>query len=52
VITKIDGTTIATDDALRRAVDAHQPGDSVTLTFVRGGKTMTAQLKLGTRPSS
>ena len=52
VITKIDGTSIATDDALRRAVDAHQPGDKVTLTYVRGGKTQTATITLGTRPSS
>jgi putative serine protease PepD len=52
VITKIDGTSIATDDALRRAVDAHQPGDKVTLTFVRNGKTQTATITLGTRPST
>jgi S1-C subfamily serine protease len=52
VITKIDGTRIATDDALRRAVDAHQPGDKVTLTYVRNGKTRTATVTLGTRPSS
>ncbi len=52
VITKIDGTSIATDDALRRAVDAHQPGDKVTLTYVRNGKTQTASITLGTRPSS
>ena len=52
VITKIDGTAVATDDALRRAVDAHQPGDKVTLTYVRGGKTLTATVTLGTRPSS
>jgi putative serine protease PepD len=52
VITKIDGTSIATDDALRRAVDAHQPGDKVTLTYVRNGKTQTATITLGTRPSS
>ena len=52
VITKIDGTAIATDDSLRRAVDAHQPGDKVTLTYVRGGKTLTATVTLGTRPAS
>lgn len=52
VITKIDGTSIATDDALRRAVDAHQPGDKVTLTYVRNGKTQTATVTLGTRPTS
>jgi putative serine protease PepD len=52
VITKIDGTSIVTDDALRRAVDAHQPGDKVTLTYVRDGKTKTATITLGTRPSS
>ncbi len=52
VITKIDGTSISTDDALRRAVDARQPGDTVTLSYVRDGKTKTAQLKLGTRPSN
>jgi S1-C subfamily serine protease len=52
VIVKIDGTQIATDDGLRRAVDAHRPGDTVTLTYVRDGKTRTVQVKLGTRPAS
>ena len=51
VITAVDGTTIATGDDLSRAVDAHKPGDKVTVTYQRGGSEHTATVTLGTRPN-
>jgi S1-C subfamily serine protease len=33
-------------------VDEKSPGDSVQLTVVRGGKTITVNVTLGTRPSA
>src|SRR5919204_550720 len=51
VITAFDGSAIASPDALQSAVDNHDPGDSVTVTYRRGGATHTARVTLGTRPS-
>jgi putative serine protease PepD len=52
VVTKLDGETVSSADALRRLVDEKSPGDSVELTVVRGGKTITVNVTLGTRPSA
>jgi putative serine protease PepD len=51
VITALDGNEIASPDELQTAVSAHRPGDTVTVTYQRGGTSHTAQVKLGTRPS-
>jgi putative serine protease PepD len=51
-VTKLDGETVSSADELRRLVDAKSPGDSVQLTIVRGGKTITVNVTLGTRPSA
>jgi putative serine protease PepD len=48
-ITAVDGKPVASAEALRGAIDAHAPGDKVTLTVVRGGKTRTVQATLGAR---
>ena len=40
VITAVDGTPVAGSAALRSAVQSRKPGQSVTLTVQRGGKTM------------
>jgi putative serine protease PepD len=52
VVTAIDGNPISTDDGLRRAIDEHKPGDTVTLTLVRGGKQRTVKVVLVARPAS
>ena len=52
VITEIDGRAVDGADALRRAIDAHRPGDKVRLTVVRGGEERTVEVTLGERPSS
>jgi S1-C subfamily serine protease len=51
VITSVDGTRITTVDALIAAVNAKQPGDTVSITYVRAGKTHTVDVKLTSRPS-
>ncbi len=51
VITTLNGTTIASGDDLSRAIDAHKPGDKVTVTYKRGGSEHTVTVTLGTRPS-
>jgi S1-C subfamily serine protease len=51
-ITKVDGETITSAEQLRGAIDAHAPGDKVTLTVVRHGKTRTVHATLGSRTTS
>jgi putative serine protease PepD len=51
VITKVDGTSVGSSDELQQAIDARKPGDQVALEIRRGGKTMTVNVTLGTRPS-
>ena len=51
VVTAVDGTTISSGDDLTRAIDAHKPGDKITVTYKRGGSEHTATLTLATRPS-
>ena len=49
VITAFDGQTITSPDDLTTAVSAKQPGDKVTITYVRNGQSATASVTLGTR---
>ena len=51
VITSFGGETITSPDDLTAAVAAKQPGDKVSITYVRDGTTKTAEATLGTRPS-
>ena len=52
VVTAVDGEAVTSSDELREAVDAHNPGDSVTLTVSRNGETTTLKVVLGTRPNA
>jgi putative serine protease PepD len=52
VVTKFDGTKVASADELRRLVDAKSPGDNVQVTVTRNGKSITVDVTLGTRPSA
>jgi putative serine protease PepD len=47
IITKLDAREIDSDDALIAAVRSHRPGDTVTLTYTRGGDTHTTRVTLG-----
>jgi putative serine protease PepD len=51
VITSFAGKRVASIDSLRFAVDAKHPGDDVSVTFLRDGKSRTVTVTLGTRPS-
>jgi putative serine protease PepD len=51
VITAVDGKAITDGAALQSAIDAKKPGDSVSITYSRNGKSTTVQVSLGTRPS-
>ena len=50
IITKVDGKTIAGMDDVVSAVNAHQPGDTITLTIFSGGQQKDVSVKLGDRP--
>ncbi len=52
VVTAVDGEKVTSSDDLRELVDAHNPGDSVTLTVVRDGETTSLKVVLGTRPNA
>ena len=52
VITAVDGTTVNTAAALASAIQAHQPGDSVKITYTRGGTSADVQVRLGNRSSA
>ena len=52
VVTAVDGEKVTSSDQLRELIDAHNPGDSVTLTVSRNGDTRTLKVVLGTRPNA
>ena len=52
VVTEVDGQTVATAEELQRAIDAKHPGDTVSITYWRNGKSHTTDVKLATRPTS
>jgi putative serine protease PepD len=51
VITAVDGTKIATVNALVSAVNTKKPGDAISITYVRGGTSHTVRVTLTSRPS-
>jgi putative serine protease PepD len=51
VITKVDGKTINSASQLRGALNAHKPGDTIRVTYTRGGKTHSTSVTLASRPS-
>jgi putative serine protease PepD len=52
VITKVDDQVIEDSDSLVATVRGHRPGDSVQITYVRGGSTKTVTVKLGSDEST
>ncbi|TAH34241.1 PDZ domain-containing protein [Candidatus Saccharibacteria bacterium] len=52
VITKVDGTEINETTSLTSLLGKHKVGDTVTLTIVRDGKTITKDVTLGAAPTS
>jgi putative serine protease PepD len=51
VITSLGSARTATPDQLAAAIAAHKPGDTVTVTYQRGGQSHTITLTLASRPS-
>ena len=52
VIVSLGGDEITSAAELQSAVDARRPGDTVTLTVVRGGDRREVEVTLATRPAS
>ncbi|MBE0068921.1 S1C family serine protease [Thermoanaerobacterium thermosaccharolyticum] len=46
VITAVDGTKVDTFDSLQSIITKHKIGDTITVTFWRNGRTLTAKVKL------
>jgi serine protease Do len=51
IITKVGSQTIDSNHSLTALIANQKPGDSVKLTIIRGGKTQTVNVTLGTAPS-
>jgi putative serine protease PepD len=51
VVTSIDGKTIGGESDVSDAIGQLKPGDKIAVTYERGGKSATATITLGTRPS-
>ena len=52
VVVEVDGKAISSGDDLTRVIDAHKPGDKISVTYKRSGSEHTVSLTLATRPSS
>jgi putative serine protease PepD len=52
VVTKLDNTTVTGESDLSAVIAAKHPGDSLKVTYVRGGKTATVTVTLTVRPST
>jgi putative serine protease PepD len=51
VITEIAGQKVTTSEEVQQAIDAHHPGDTVSITYWRNGDSHTVDVKLATRPT-
>jgi putative serine protease PepD len=51
IITRAAGRPVASASALRAVINAHRPGDSISVTYKRGTKSHTVTVKLAARPS-
>ncbi len=52
IITKLDGIAINQDNSLTGLLDQYLPGDKVTLTVIRGNKTLQISVTIGSEPSN
>ena len=52
LIIAIDGQPVDGQDALRRALNQKRPGDRMSLTIFRGGRTMKVNVTLGSAPET
>jgi len=52
VIVAVDGEKLTSTSELADAIGAHRPGDVIKLTYVRGDKRKTVDVKLGDQPNT
>src|SRR5689334_21262773 len=52
VITKVDSTVIDGSESLVATIRGHRPGDTVALTYLRGGQTQSTNVRLGSDAGS
>jgi S1-C subfamily serine protease len=52
IITQVNGTSIDQNHSLTGLLDNYVPGDTITLTVLRGNNTISVKVTLGTAPSS
>jgi putative serine protease PepD len=51
VVTTAAGTQINSASELRAVINAHRPGDAISVTYTRGGQSHTVTVKLTARPA-
>jgi S1-C subfamily serine protease len=51
VITAIDGDKVTTSEDVQQTIDAHRPGDTISITYRRNGDSHTVDVELATRPA-
>jgi S1-C subfamily serine protease len=51
IITAVDGEAVSDMESVAAAVNSKQPGDKISIDFVRDGETRDISLKLGDRPA-
>jgi S1-C subfamily serine protease len=51
IITAIDGQDMTTSEAVQQAIDSHNPGDKISITYWRKGESHTVSVTLATRPT-
>jgi S1-C subfamily serine protease len=52
IITHVDGRQVSGGDPLDEILTQYRPKDQVSLSVLRGGRTVTVDLELGTRPAN
>jgi len=50
-IVSVDGKRIVSGDGLTSAISAKKPGDTVSITYSRGGQSHTVKIELASRPT-
>jgi putative serine protease PepD len=50
-IVSVDGKRIVSGDGLTSAISAKKPGDTVSITYSRGGQSQTVKIELASRPT-
>jgi len=51
IVTSAAGTRINSASELRAVINAHRPGDTISVTYTRGGQSHTVKVKLAARPA-